>query len=365
MDYYYIIIVLLIIGIIACMGTAVYLGMRSEVERKNSFLTPFSGRLAPSSIWNPSSNSNNPGIQNDGVLNTPEEGLYLTGMRGGVTIHTPQIICPPNHKINIVAAYLDVIDPYGECSNTPDPTLQRTCGYNPQDPSTEISCSSKGDCGVGMDCQSNKCVPKSCISNSDCTSTSSDSRSCDSKLGTTCENVGEKKDGLICVTSDVIDGNNYIWVADPGSGDCMACIDPDNEGLPPPTGEHGFCASMPTCMLVNEGLNYTCSPGSDSNDDENKCRPRDASAYLAKHCNGKNVCLGSSDDVWKPNLQAGVFGPLPCKIKADSSDSNYLTLPIISGWSGGTPPHGDKPNAPSFSQGYYCHGFFTCQPDNS
>lgn len=356
----YIIIAILAIGFVACMITSWFLIKRNDAERKNNNLFPFSGRLAPSGIWNPSKNSSNPGLSQ-----TPEEGLYFTGMNGGVDDITPQIICPPDSKINIVAAYLEVIDPYGECSNTPDPTLQRTCGYNPQEEnSTAITCNKRSDCGSGMICSPDKkCIPQQCSSNTNCFSTNSNIKACNPKLGTCCNSIRDEEDGLKCVTSDVIDGCDHIWVADPGKEDCLACIDPET-GLPP-TGNNGFCSTMPTCMLVDKGLNQTCSPSLEDDISSNKCRPRDASAYLSEYCNGKNICLGTKEDTWLPNATSNPFGPLPCKIPANSEDSNYLSLPIISGWAGGNPPGGKGKAKPSFSQGYYAHGIYQCLPKDS
>ena len=362
MNTKYVILGLLVLGIIICVGVSIYLNSENEKERKNGFLIPFSGRLAPSGIWEPSANANNPGTQDK-----PENGIFLVGMGGGEDVDVPQIQCPEGYKINIVSAYLDIIDPYGECSHTPDPVLQRTCGYDPKDNSTAVSCGSDSTiCGVGMECskESGTCIPNKCRTNRDCITTSASMKACHSDLGKCCNTALEKKDGLICVgdpLSECPSGN--VWAPIPGKNACMACIDP-NTGLSPDEDGQGFCASMPTCMFVSKGLNETCRPGNSKEEDQHKCRPRDASAYLARHCNGKSVCLGSSNDMWIPNEVNGAFGPLPCQMKADSQDKHYLTLPIIGGWGGGIPSDSgsnisDKPN---FSQGYMVHGIAQCLP---
>lgn len=345
----YIVMAILAVAI----GIFVFLTLSTESQnakqQQSNILVPFSGYLAPSSKhWSVNKSKNNVGTGAN-----PEDGLYLVGMVGGKGVTTPQIQCPIGSKINVVGAMVEVIDPYGECGATSkNPTLQATCG-NIANTSSMPACTDGGnDCGPGMTCFSGRCRPISnCKIHNDCTSAGDTTiQACPSEWGDSCSDACPS--GLVCV--------NSVCKLDPGAGACMACT--DGSGNPAPSGGTGVCASMPTCVGVKDGLNLTC----ESRNTQNNCRPRDASAWLAGYCDGKGVCLGSPDDKWHPNQPGGAFGPLPCQISANSSDNNYLSLPIITGWGGGAPNNSESSIAEpaTFRQGYYVHGIYTCVPDD-
>lgn len=350
-------IVIMVILAVA-IGVFVFLTFTTESSNKKkqqaNILYPFAGQLSPPSPpWTVNQSKNNPGTGKE-----PEDGLFLVGMNGGKTADIPQIQCPAGYKINIVGAFLDIIDPYGECSNTANSTLQLTCGDG-SDTTNAATCTTGDDttCAAGMSCVGGKCVPKQCSANSDCGGSSSSGTvgTCGENFGSSCSTDSNcSSDGsLKCIGG--------VCLVDPGVTSCMACIDPSTGDLPA-SGTQGYCATMPLCTGVEDGLNAMCSP---SKGDANNCRPRDASAYLAAHCDGKQRCLGNSGDTWDPSTQGGVFGPLPCQVPAKSGNSTYAQLPVINGWSGGIPTGGSGDTEPvTFSQGYYVHGIYTCVPND-
>ena len=343
-----IIVVVILIVIAAVIIATVYIDEKNKSKKQENVLYPFSAQLSPPSPpWTVNTSNNNTGVQSN-----PEDGLYIVGMAGGQANSVPQIQCPSGYKINIVGAFVDVIDPYGECTNKSDNILELTCGI-PTDTSAAASCNSSNDCGAGMTCTQNKCLPRVCKSNSECGGSSSFGtvNSCDSTFMQHCSSSSDCGSGMQCV--------NNICLVDPGQQACMACVDPTT-GAPPEQGAQGYCSTMPLCQNVTSGLNDTCSP---SNGDKYRCRPRDATVYLSQHCDGKNVCLGDESDKWIPG-SSSVFGPTPCEITAFSNNFDYASLPIVNGWSGGSPIGGSDSAPPNFSQGYYVHGIYTCIPDS-
>jgi hypothetical protein len=276
----------------------------NDEGHQTRILRPFSGYLTPPGARYPRAN-------NPGAGKTPEDGLFLTGMSGGTSNAVPQIKCPEGYKINIIGAFVEVNDPYGVCTDNPLDSILTTCG---QSAKTPIPCVTDKDCG-GLSCENGQCKPKTCSSNDDCVVLGSNAQACPP---------------------------NYTYK--PGDPSCLQC-----------TG--GKCESLPECQ---GGIpNSTCGGG--------KCKPRDASAYLAKWCDGKSECLGSADDKWIPHVQGGPFGPLPCPILPSSSaDSPYSQLPISTGWGGGPPSDSQNKriDPATFNQGYYVHGIYTCVPDS-
>lgn len=339
---------------ISFVGGTWYITRQNDELEKSSVLYPFSGYLTPSSKW-----TVNTSKSNSGVAPTPDGGLFLVGMKGGEANNVPQIQCPVGSRINIVGAYLDIADPYSECSNTPNPTISLSCG-DASNTTTAAVCK-VGDasgCGPGMSCPAGKCVPKTCTvtsgkNNCGSNSTSGSIASCPALTGLPPVN-GSCNDP----TLKIINGRCML---DPGSaGACMVCV---NSGIPVQEGGTGVCSAYPACSNVLGGLNSVCSP---TRSDLNRCRPRDASAYLGRHCDGKNVCLGNINDIWTPNSVNSVFGPLPCEIPANNQSDLYASLPISTGWAGGSPisSASGQSSPATFTQGYYVHGIYTCVPES-
>ena len=361
----YVVMVVLFILVIVFFVLKYTIDSKNKQDSAKNILYPFSGYLAPPKQTGASKSSTNPGTGSN-----PQAGLCLVGQVGGEKSTVPQIQCPTGYKINIVGAFFEVNDPYGECSQTVDQTLQLTCGNQLQNPIINCSVTSTNPfpCGPGMECYNGKCIPMSCTTSADCIQTGStfNMNSCSANLGKTCTTKTESStcgSGLRCmVGSGQSTGTCEIY---PGAGACMACINSDGTAHTG-TSTQGTCAFMPTCMGVqSDGKNKVCNASVDT---KNQCRPREATAYLAKHCDGKNICLGTTD-YWKPNDSTyNYFGPLPCSLSAsDANDtSDYLKLPLISGWGGG-PPSNTDPDAKSdpvtLNQGYYVHGLYTCVPD--
>jgi len=346
---------ILFIAILVFVGLTWWIQTTNTQSEQSNILYPFSGYLSPSN--GSSSWTVNPSKNNKGIGPSPENGLFLVGMVGGNDADTPQISCPAGYRINIVGAYIDIADPNGTCSTTPSGMLKLSCGDSSDlKMATTCKAGDASSCAVGMDCPAGKCVPKSCTKNGDCSSAGVVS-ACPDDLGKSCPSAGNRKNTLLCVNT----AKGLIWELDPGAGgSCMACSDMDTKG-------NGTCAVFPTCQNVEKGSNVACSPANN----QTKCRPRDASAYLARHCDGKNTCLDTMNDIWSPNTIGGIFGPLPCNIEAvsdpnNSSFSNYMSLPINVGWAGGSPPQAQSNiDAPAtFTQGYYVHGIYTCVPEN-
>ncbi len=102
--------------------------------------------------------------------------------------------------------------------------------------------------------------------------------------------------------------------------------------------------------------NCACSNYQGTN--QYNCKGRDASAYLAKVCNGQNSCSVSLDTNGTDEQLTSQFGPYPCNLSPiQSSDAQgYSMLPMVRGNDG---LYGDKPSA--MKQGYYVHGLFTCE----
>ena len=269
---------------------------KNKKNRVSNLLLPFNAKLDP------------PGGNRD-----PSKGKSLLRTTG-----VPQITCPAGSKVNIVGAWIEVYDPYAECSSAGAiPTFLNTCGLPITDPSTQTVCSTSSDCATGQACANNVCVPNSCKVDSDCASSS----------------VAACPSGKTTFTGD--------------DGPCMAC-------------NNGFCVQKPTCQNINNrGQNLTCLSGN--------CRKRDASAWLAAKCDGKQSCM-TDKDPWIPSDPTSGFGPLPCDIAVPNSvgaaGSAYALLPIIPGWDAKQKDTAGDTHQNSFSQGYYVHGLYSCVPDD-
>jgi len=236
-----------------------------------------------------------------------------------------------------------VNDPFGECTPKPVSAFLNTCGIVSKE--NQIKCTNDGQCASGMICGTEGfCVPNSCTTNSDCTV--GGGTACSSKIGEHCTSQDDCDSTTLCFRNT--NGIGGTCQQNPTKGQCNFC-------------NNGFCAQNPTCAFINDqGQNVVCEPGNSNTN----CKPRDASAYLAKVCNGRNSCLGGGQDVWIPNASEGnPFGPLPCEIQATGGSAEYSQLPITSGWGGGTPKDGTSSSPATFKQGYQVDGIFCCIPD--
>ncbi len=334
-----VVIAILVILIVSIAALTFWTMKENSSNLESQTLVPFNGYLSPSGkFWTVNSSSINTGVGKE-----PENGLYLAESDG-----TPQIQCPIGTSVNIVGAFLDVVDPYGECSGTSDPTLLSTCGSQ----SSTQTCSSTSDCPPGMTCNSGVCSPMTCTGANNTCGSIGTVPVCNANLGSSCST--DCGTGLQCVGG--------ICEVDPGQGSCMACVDPIS-GFPLSSTDSstpGTCSFMPVCSNTIQGQNGTCAGNGSAG-----CRPRDASAYLANHCDGQQSCLGDESDMWIPGKSGGAFGPLPCQIPADSTNSDYASLPVSMGWNGAVPQDSSDGTADpaNFNQGYYVHGIYTCTPN--
>lgn len=324
----------------------------NQVRQDANIIIPFAGYLSPP-------NANVQRTKNNvGSLMPTQEGLFLVGMGDGESASYPQIQCPVGSTINIIGAYIETNDPFGECSGKPDPVFSLSCGNSNVKLGNLQVCGADSPCPTGMTCNTAKaCVPSTCTTHCDCTSKTSNIPACSPVVGSSCSNDGDVNSSdptLVC--------RNGTWTLDPAFGQCMMC----DLSMGPGNGM-GVCKNIPLCTNVTTSsaslpANRVCT------DPTKRCKVRDASAHLAGVCDGKSVCLqdNTEDNVWKPNVPGGQFGPLPCDISATLTDPDYQNLPIVPGWNAGNAPAGSGGNAQhaSFSQGYYVHGIYTCIPDS-
>ena len=131
-------------------------------------------------------------------------------------------------------------------------------------------------------------------------------------------------------------------------GTCQ--VNPGQRMAPDPINQQ-FCALYPLCShSENSGTadkpkiaNSVCRPGG-----LGKCKPRDASAYLASRCDGQTTCPFPAFD---PTNPTNGFGPMPCNTTVTPSSGYYTALPNIPGQEG------------SYNQGVYIHGLYSCSID--
>lgn len=360
----YAIVIMVILAIIMAVFIVLSILKEDSNNKKNqhNIIYPFNAKLQ-------SRDADNPGAQSVNMVTSDGK--------------TPQLQCPANTHIEVIGAWVDIVDPNGLCSKYQNPTFKMSCGFS-HDVSAGVTCQSNTDCAPGMQCSgSQQCVPLGCKTNSDCgtTACSGDSE----YVGKPCDNVDNNgtplnftdSAGLVC-----IDG---IVHKDPKSGQCLYCDtrrwqDGDYTG---PNGDWvGYCAQSPTCANIGTDPKIARNPTCTTDENNGLCVPRDASAYLAEQCDGKRTCTIT----WNPN-DPTYFGPKPCNIDVmwtkptegpgvagsptpPSSGGyvpDYETLPVTAGWGGGPPGSGQYEGSQSkpstYSQGFYVHGIFSCQPD--
>lgn len=284
------------VGVLAAAGLAAawYLNMRANYNYAvTSILRPFSSTIDPTS------------------------GQLIPWAEGG----NPPLSCPAGYTINIVAAYSDVIDPYGTCTSSPSPVLSFMCN-----PGTYSSgqCSSDGDCPAGMAGGDPIFV---------------------------CGNVNSAGVGQ-CILSPVS-----------SSAVCPAGTSLYSYG--------GKTYCTPTDMCSTGVPNAVCAPGG-----KGQCATRNGSSGVAKKCNGLQECnnLLPSDfgdyACVAPGYEPGVVianynpdGTPNWMVNGSSYRTGYRALPYTPGYSGGVPAFAGSgiAGAPSSNIGYSFHGIYTCE----
>jgi hypothetical protein len=222
----------------------------------------------------------------------------------------PQLLCPSGTSINIVGAFYDIADTFGECTNTPSNIISYMC--NPSVSSPSGSCKSDGDCGSGMTCNT------SAGTCSLAAQASGSSTQCPE--GTTLVSIGGN---YYCINNDICGG-----------------------GIPNPV----------------------CSPSSG-----NQCAMRDATVSVGAKCNGRQACPDLAISDFGPTPCPSI-SPTSCISSFDTngnpqwinpSRSGYCGLPYLPGWAGGAPygnPTGTSSPA-NASIGYTMHGIYACVPN--
>lgn len=301
-----IVIVVLFIAIVA-------LGIFFAITTKNNYDLSAQQRLYPfAAVIDPQ----NPNTVVPLTYTTP------TGETGN------QITCPAGTKINIVGAFFDIVDPYGMCTPNPNSLVSATCGG----PGSVVCSATKPCTAPGMDCEpsQNPNDPNSyCVA-------------------------------APCNSSTVL----------PASTSTTSWICNSNPALPltaaqKAQGYTGRITPVEICSNLNNNFqNTTCANGA------NNCAPRDASAYLAKACNGQQTCNAT--------ITSDFFGPFPCGggtfqnpgnvpnacSGTQTASSGYCSLPYAPGTDTSfTPTNGGSTAATTFSQGYMVHGLYTCVPN--
>ncbi len=244
-------------------------------------------------------------------------------------------------KINIVGAWSEVIDPFGECANSSSSALNLSCGVQGQ----KIACKEDSDCGSGMQCAGGLCKPALCpldpskgIGRFDSSKCSCGGNYCPIRPGTPFAGSNNCNDpqGILMYHNT----NTNTCEVNPG----QSCMAPDITGQ--------FCALYPLCSNISviDGnvVNNVCNPANNGSQGQPICRPRDASAYLAAKCDGKSTCVLEYDP---ENIKSG-FGPRPCdgQVKTNIGiGSEYGQLPNIPSAGG------------SYQKGYVTHGIYTCE----
>lgn len=156
----------------------------------------------------------------------------------------------------------------------------------------------------------------------------------------------QKADPLIFKSCNLDNGNVNSPCkgdADCGSSGAVVC-------------EKGYCRYNPfTAPVLCKNLdpttaqNMVCGP----QNAKSGCRPRDATFFLSRMCNGKTSCDAKID--------SDHFGPYPC-----SFGTGPCTGPTTSGYCGLPVTAGNQDaagNNVSTNHGYTVHGIYSCQPN--
>lgn len=251
---------------------------------------------------------------------------------------SPQLSCPPGKKINIIGAFYDIFDPYGECSSdvtgvdksvayTCDPTVQSSfpCSDDSQCPGYIKGANNPFTCAIPQGGSTGFCQLAQLGSGADCPR------------------------GLVNVGGYCLDPN----VCGVGNNPILA---PNGQTWPSKVSSVGF-------------PNPYCSP----NNTSTKCAIRDASATVAAKCDGLQEC---------PDLSIKDFGDSPCwgskgwdmsipsegclgttpsgAIDFKQARVGYCGLPFAPGFGGGLPSSGTSSEPQTGNIGYTLHGIYTC-----
>jgi len=305
--------VFLVLAILIIISSVYYVQKTNTSINQNNILYPFSSSISP-------------GSTTANVLNS---------------LGTSQIDCSAvGGKINIVGAWSEISDPFGECSNSSNPILNLTCGIKGN---LKVPCNNQSDCGPGMSCTGNVCIPASCpldptkpLGNFDSTKCSCGSSSyCPIRPGSACN-----------TPSDCNDPNeNLMSCTSNGDGLSKSCTVNSGQVCAAPDMTYGqFCSSYPLCSNTQGVAGNVTNKICDGLNPNTMCRPRDVSAYLAGKCDGQTTCNLTYD----PQNPNSGFGPAPCNNSVNVTSTNYTKLPIIPGQGG------------SQTGGFGFHGIYTC-----
>ena len=268
METWALILMIILIMAIGAMAVVVYLTeKKNSIANQKNILYPFTGNADSKGNVMLKDSSGNPQI----------DCSISSGKNGGT--------------VNIIGAFFDIIDPYGECSPIASSVLDLSCGI----PGSKITCTSQKDCGPGMKCSAGYCVPGTAklksmslksispgsidTDNSEC-----GGNYCPVQPGTVCSKNGQ---------SDCKDDNAEVMTCDVASKICKVNAGRSCFGV---NLDYDTCAIFPLCSHANVTkknnpkistiTNATCSGGNNLN----ACMSRDASAYLAGKCDDKESC---------------------------------------------------------------------------
>lgn len=153
---------------------------------------------------------------------------------------------------------------------------------------------------------------------------------------------------LQCAPSTTLPNSSSVFPLASATFDCST-----NPDLP--YCQNTYSTSDPTHAYLNKMCGGS-NPGG--------CMMRDATAYLAKQCNGKQVC----SDVL---INSTFFGPLPCANIPDpaapgADTTSFRQLPWVLGNQGLSSSEGaTNPVGQTTRQDYTVHGIFACvDPQN-
>ena len=244
---------------------------------------------------------------------------------------SPQLQCPAGTSINVVGAFFDVFDPYGETipgSNNSQVNQLLVQQCIPGTPNGQ-TCQQTSDCNGNSGTTVYGCVSGKCVLNG------SNATSCP---------------------------NNSPNGGKPNS--VYGCADPNVCG-------YSIAGATAATLFPNPAYSLV----------QNQCAIRDVSALISAKCNGRTSCPDLSDqDLLNQNGSYPCvnpdMNPQQCITSFDSygnaqlasrTDSNYCGLPFFPGWAGNVPnqpdPSGGSPNPANANLGYVIHGFYTCVPN--